>query len=1130
MQYRKRMLQKKGTALLLSALLLASALPLAAYAEEVSAKTTEYVNFRSGPGTNYSSQGIIASGTTITVTDTSNSEWYAVRLSNGSTGYIYAEYISMSTGGSTSNGEERSAKTTEYVNFRSGPGTNYNSKGVIALGTTVTVTDTSNAQWYAVRLSNGSTGYIFAEYISFTGSNTPSATAAPTQAPSNGSEQTAKTTEYVNFRSGPGTNYSSKGVIALGTTVTVTDTSNSEWYAVRLSNGSTGYIFAQYLKLNSSSSATATPAPTQAPSGSEQSAKTTEYVNFRSGPGTNYSSKGVIALGTTVTVTDTSNSEWYAVRLSNGSTGYIFAQYLKLNSSSSATATPAPTQAPSGSEQSAKTTEYVNFRSGPGTNYSSKGVIASGTTVTVTDRSNSQWYAVRLANGSTGYIFAQYLKVTGTSSATPTPTQAPSNDGTVQAKLTADVNLRRGAGTNYGVIKVIGTGTTVTVTDASNSQWYKVKLSDGTEGYLFSEYLKVTSGNIDSAKPSATPTPTPAPSNGTVQAKTTSDLNVRKGPGTSYGIIKVIDMNVNVTVTEATNSSWYKVKLSDGTEGYLAAQYLKITSGDINSVKPGNSGDDNTNNGNNSNAPATDEYVRVTVGLNLRSEPNTSCKVLTVLSTGTVLNVLDRKTSGWVHVRTTGGAEGYVSAEYVTAYDPSSSNASASVSSVDLAQYKTIYIQASSSGSVTWESSDASVATAKAGVSGQLFIYGAAPGTAKITAKSANGTALATVSVTVSAPEAVRFAYTTPNIITAGSSFNLKAVTDTQKSAVRFEIDGVGTYDTTSYDSESQGDNNVRIFSASATISTPGTYTVRAYSSSGGGYSSDYREFTILVVSTTDSDTTTGESRRVSDSMLDNIASYEGYVPQVSPDTLAGNIPTVGYGYVVSKNTTFYNNLTRSEAKAMLADTVNRGSYTTEINRFISSNGLLMSQCQFDALASFSYNVGAGYWNGSGNCYVRTVIMNTVVPPQDLSSSNPYGGKVTASTLPMYQDHSASSTQITTLKISTSVNILDYYRDSSTKQSWYKVSASGKSGWVRAGDVAFNSTSGLTHDLNYVDAYTFGSNLLDWHVAGGNCYIGLYYRRLAEAKVFSYGNYAEASPSNGNYKKNTYGYKVPSCL
>ena len=75
---------RKGTALLLSALLLASAMPFAVSAEEVSAKTTEYVNFRTGPGTNYSSKGVIPSGTGITVTDTSNSEWYAVRLSDGS--------------------------------------------------------------------------------------------------------------------------------------------------------------------------------------------------------------------------------------------------------------------------------------------------------------------------------------------------------------------------------------------------------------------------------------------------------------------------------------------------------------------------------------------------------------------------------------------------------------------------------------------------------------------------------------------------------------------------------------------------------------------------------------------------------------------------------------------------------------------------------------------------------------------------------------------------------------------------------------------------------------------------------------------------------------------------------------
>ena len=414
---------RKGTALLLSALLLASAMPFAVSAEEVSAKTTEYVNFRTGPGTNYSSKGVIPSGTGITVTDTSNSEWYAVRLSDGSTGYIYAEYISVSGSNNAEDGEVN-AKTTADVNFRSGPGTNYNSKAVIGSGTGIIVTDTGNSQWYAVRLTNGSTGYIYAEYIRITGDvGTPSAPAEPTPAPSNPeAEQTAKTTEYVNFRTGPGINYSSKGVISLGTTVTVTDTSNSQWYAVRLSNGSTGYIFAQYLKLTGNASApTATPAPS-----------------------------------------DPAN------------------------------------------EKTAKTTEYVNFRTGPGTNYSSKGVIPSGTAITVTDTSNSQWYAVRLADGSTGYIYAQYIKITS-ATAMPAPTEAPA-DGTVRAKTTADVNLRKGAGTNYGVIRVVGNNTAVTVTEATNT-WYKVKLSDGTEGYLYAQYVTVTSGDINSVKKEETTDP-----------------------------------------------------------------------------------------------------------------------------------------------------------------------------------------------------------------------------------------------------------------------------------------------------------------------------------------------------------------------------------------------------------------------------------------------------------------------------------------------------------------------------------------------------------------------------------------------------------------------------------------------
>ena len=993
--------------------------------------------------------------------------------------------------------EETEARTTEYVHLRSGPGTNYDSQGVLAEGTVLTVTDTSNSEWYAVRTSGGTTGYIFSQYIAIGGSDSGS---------------TAKTTEYVHLRSGPGTNYSSKGVIASGTAITVTDTSNSEWYAVKLSNGTTGYMFSEYISMSGGSSSSGSDS---VPSTESTAAKVTEYVNVRSGPGTNYTSKTVIASGTSITVTDRSNAEWYAVKLSNGMTGYIFSQYIQLSNDSSSDAG----SVPSTESTPAKTTEYVNVRSGPGTNYTSKTVIASGTSITVTDRSNSEWYAVKLSNGMTGYIYSIYIELQSSAGG--------STSGGVQAKTTAGVNLRRGAGTSFGVIRVVATGTTVTVTEATNAQWYKVKLSDGTEGYIFTEYLNVISGDIDSVKPDEDDTPD---TSGAVTARTTTDINLRRGPGTTYGVIMVVDENVTVTVTEATNSEWYKVRLSDGTEGYFSAQYLKIVSGDIDSVKPDDSGDkEDEDDGGSSDLEGTGEYLRTTTGVNLRKGPSTSTDVLTVLNSGTIVEVIDRDTQGWVHVRTTSGRVGYVSADYVTAYTPSGSNGSVSTTSATIAQYKTLYIEGSGS-SVIWTSSDTSVARVEAGVDNQLFVYGVAPGTAKIVGKGANGKELASCTVTVTAPEAVRFAYTTPNIISAGSSFDLKAVTDTQKSSVKFEIQGVGTYETSSYTSESQGENSVRIFSASATINTPGTYTVRAYSNSGSGYSSTYKEFTILVVSTTDKTSTSNEARRISDEMLENIASYEGYVPGVSPDTLAGNLPTVGYGYVVAKNTSFYNNLTRTEAKAMLAETVNSGGYTSDVNYFISQNGLQMSQCQFDALVSFGYNVGSSYWRGYGSCYVRTVILNTVVPPSNLSSSNPYGGKVTSTTLTIYSDHSDSSSRVGSLSEGNSVSIIGYWRDDSTKHAWYQVTASGKTGWVRAGDVAFNNTSGLTRDLNYVDAYTFGSNLLDWHVAGGRCYIGLYYRRLAEAKVFSYANYSEASPSSANYKVNTYGYDVPTCL
>ncbi|MBR2715614.1 MAG: SH3 domain-containing protein [Ruminococcus sp.] len=68
-----------------------------------------------------------------------------------------------------------------------------------------------------------------------------------------------------------------------------------------------------------------------------------------------------------------------------------------------------------------------------------------------------------------------------------------------------------------------------------------------------------------------------------------SDVRIRKGPGTSYDIIDELSYGTTITIVEKTNSSWYRVKLSDGTLGYVSTDYIssRTTDGslDLNYVK-----------------------------------------------------------------------------------------------------------------------------------------------------------------------------------------------------------------------------------------------------------------------------------------------------------------------------------------------------------------------------------------------------------------------------------------------------------------------------------------------------------------------------------------------------------------
>lgn len=56
----------------------------------------------------------------------------------------------------------------------------------------------------------------------------------------------------------------------------------------------------------------------------------------------------------------------------------------------------------------------------------------------------------------------------------------------------------------------------------------------------------------------------------------TSNLNIRKGPGTDQPIVAKAKHHDQVTLVSKTNDQWWLVKTAEGAEGYAYAQYLAV--------------------------------------------------------------------------------------------------------------------------------------------------------------------------------------------------------------------------------------------------------------------------------------------------------------------------------------------------------------------------------------------------------------------------------------------------------------------------------------------------------------------------------------------------------------------------
>jgi len=92
---------------------------------------------------------------------------------------------------------------------------------------------------------------------------------------------------------------------------------------------------------------------------------------------------------------------------------------------------------------------------------------------------------------------------------------------------------------------------------------------------------------------------------------------------------------------------------------------------------------------------------------------------------------------------------------------------------------------------------------------------------------------------------------------------------------------------------------------------------------------------------------------RVSARGLAVIREFEGFCAHVYRD--AAGLPTIGYGHLVKTGEHFPNGIDADRALALL-----RADVTTAENAVLRFIGAPLNQSQFDALASFTFNLGSG--------------------------------------------------------------------------------------------------------------------------------------------------------------------------
>ena len=823
-------------------------------------------------------------------------------------------------------------------------------------------------------------------------------------------------------------------------------------------------------------------------------ASTAAKINLRSGAGSSYDSIKVLTGNTVLTLLDISNPDWYKVRTDDGDTGYCAADKINILTE-------------------AKAACALTVYSGPGSKYSKVADLESGKVVNILGFKNENWVKVQLTDDQTGYIEALkiiFLTLDGKEqNSQPDNTVAPDTYEVGSTLTLSESSAKIIEGSSYKILARYAKGT---VTWKSNKpEIAKVDSNGRVSGIsagaatitaidsVTKQYAKcvVTVIHTDFTSLSVTP------KTNSISVGQSYQITAATSPATT-GKVKFKSLNKGIATVDS-NGKVTGVAPGTATIKAYDSKNIIIDTCTVTVKKP-------------VTLTISQKEATVSVGsmVTIKATATNTTAILWKSSDNSVAAVNNGRISGLkagTATITATDASGTVKASCkVTVKGVSSGSLSVSHSSRATTAGKTVYIKGYGSG--WWQSSDTEVATVSEG-----FIYCKKAGKVAISYVNSSGNR-AVCAVTVSEAAPIRFAYSSPNSATLNSNVKLVAITDKTRTNVKFMVNVNGknvSVDATNKTAE----GNTYVWTGYYKTTAAGQFEVTAYSLKDGAWKTcaDGKS-DVYVSSKTNTKTTALESLRASDGLISFIGDKEGFVSSITYDTLAYNVPTIGHGYVVSSGEAFYNNLTRTEAFALLVEKVNHEVFTSRVNEMLLSNNTRFNQQQFDALVSFSYNLGTG-WTYSSD--LKNILMNSYGTVT--SSDTKMIGVVTSSDgLNLRKEPTTSSDALTVMPYGSTVTLV-----STTKYNtvWYKVTtSSGLTGYCSSTYLNVSSSGGSTtgRDLNYVNKNALIKEMLAYHHAGGNCYYGLLYRRVDELEMFLYGDYT----SDG--RSNKHSFPSPYCL